>query len=79
VATGLHNFDPKLKAADVSGSARIKAIVGDGDKKTLLVEYEFTATSKKTLQFARRHDAGRCLTDRIRNADSSGKPVDGLL
>jgi len=47
VATGLHNFDPKLKAADVSGSARIKAIVGDGDKKTLLVEYEFTATSKK--------------------------------
>jgi len=46
-AAELHNFDPKLKPADVTGSARLKSVVGDGDKKVLMVEYEFTAKSKK--------------------------------
>jgi len=45
-AAELHNFDPKLKPGDVSGTARLKSVVGDGDKKVLMVEYEFTAKTK---------------------------------
>ncbi|HEX4000756.1 MAG TPA: hypothetical protein VHX65_19565 [Pirellulales bacterium] len=43
----LHSFDPKLKPSEVSGTARIKSVAGDGPKKTLIVQYEFKADSKK--------------------------------
>ena len=44
-AADLHAFDPKMKPSQVSGTARIKAVVGEGDKMVLSVEYEFKATT----------------------------------
>ena len=41
----LRDFDPKLKASEVTGSVHLKALVGDADKKDLSVEYNFTAKS----------------------------------
>lgn len=47
VAAALQGFDSKLKLSDISGTARIKAVVGEGSKQVLTVEYEFKADSKK--------------------------------
>ncbi len=45
-AAELHAFDPQLKPADVTGSARLVSLSGDQDKKDLVVEYSLTAKSK---------------------------------
>jgi hypothetical protein len=45
-AAELHTFDPQLKPADVTGSARLVSLSGDQDKKDLVVEYSLTAKSK---------------------------------
>jgi hypothetical protein len=41
-----HEFDSKLKQADITGTAQIKAVSGVGDKKTLLVEYRYSSNGK---------------------------------
>jgi hypothetical protein len=42
----VHEFDTKVKESDITSSARIKAVNGDGDKKTLMVEYKYSASGK---------------------------------
>jgi hypothetical protein len=44
-AENLRDFDAKLKPSDVTGTVRLKALVGDTDKKDLSVDYNFTAKS----------------------------------
>lgn len=47
LATAMKGFDSNLTASEVSGTAHIKSVVGDGAKKVLAVQYEFTVNSKK--------------------------------
>ncbi len=44
-AAALHEFDGKLKPAEISGNAELKSVSGD-DKKSLAVAYQFTAHTK---------------------------------
>jgi hypothetical protein len=41
----LREFDSKLKPSDISGTVRLKALVGDTEHKDLSVEYDFKAKS----------------------------------
>ncbi len=45
-ADALHDFDSKLKPSEVTGSVKLKALVGDTEKKDLSIEYNVTAKSK---------------------------------
>ncbi len=45
-ADSLREFDSKLKASDVTGTVKLKALIGDTEKKNLSVEYSVTAKSK---------------------------------
>lgn len=46
-AEQLHGLDPKLNSGEVVGKARLKGFVGQGDKRTLEVEYQYTAKTKE--------------------------------
>jgi hypothetical protein len=45
-ADALHEFDSKLRSSDVSGTVKLKALVGDTEKKDLSLEYNVTAKTK---------------------------------
>ncbi len=46
-AEQLHGLDPKLSSTEVAGKARLKGFVGQGDKRALEVEYQYTAKTKE--------------------------------